>query len=170
MQNIEVSYHDEGDEGDEDDEGYDNNQIFDDDETKAVDDGDAKLFTCDRCKKSWLIPSNSRPDACKNCIDSTLYESESLDSSPSLNILVAACNKIDETSLKSLNPPNIFSVESNHYYVSTSSIRGDFDKSRSKYFALMIESGIRAPDGLKMIAKISDTYNDINKANLSSKI
>ena len=125
----------------------------------------SQLINCSepQCNKSWFGPESSTTEECYNCIqNSPINRSSNTDCENE--------KSPDEMQIIMVAPPQKYSIESKHYYISTSHLRGDLDGARSQYFSLNItEIGSSTPQGLQKLAKISDCFNDTEKANMSSK-
>ena len=161
---------DKASKNDEGDDDYEDDVVDqeEDDHSKNIDDvpanTDLVVVACRKCNKSWYTPYNSSPGKCNICYgkDSS-FQRDCLDDA-------AGSEEIEKVDNTNLLPPINFTMNSNHYFISTSLLRGDNDRSRAKYYSLFVKPDSDTPDGLLMIAKISDSYNDSNKANLSTKV
>ena len=147
-------------------EDENNYQEQDDDQYSSAgdnvsDDGESKMVVCPLCDKSWCVPISSTPVICDACSESksnsqcggmlsflveAASESEFVETDIPLNDVHISLNDVPRNS--GLMPPKSFSTDTNRYYVSTSVVRGDFDKSRAKYYSLLLQPRTETPDGL----------------------
>ena len=77
-------------------------------------------------------------------------------------LMMLGIEEIEKVDNSNLLPPINFSMNSNHYFISTRLFRADNDRFRAKYYSLFVKPDSDTPDGLLMIAKISDSH--INKS------